>query len=145
MSQGSDAPHAGASARHDASPRVLVVDDNQDSADSLGALLELLGATVAVAYGGETALQTLQSRPIDIAILDIGMPGMDGYEVARRMRLGTEPSELFLVALTGWGQEQHKREAQAAGFDHHLVKPTDIEGLESVLEAAAAARQAGLK
>ena len=140
MPQGSNAVRPDAPSRIGAPPRVLVVDDSQDSADSLGALLEILGATVTVAYDGEAALRTLQALSFEIVILDIGMPGMDGYEVARRVRERGNTADLFLVALTGWGQEQHRRASQAAGFDHHLVKPTEIGALAAVLQAAAAPR-----
>ena len=140
MPQGSNAVRPDSPSRTDASPRVLVVDDSQDSADSLGALLEILGATVTVAYDGEAALRTLQGQSFEIGILDIGMPRMDGYEVARRIRERPDASDLFLVALTGWGQEQHRLASQAAGFDHHLVKPTDVGALAAVLQAAAAPR-----
>lgn len=135
-----EAPGSDTASRVDMSSYILVVDDNQDAADSLGALFEILGATVVVAYDGESALEILKARPIDIVILDISMPGMDGYEVARRIRQCSKVEHLFLVALTGWAQDAHKREAKAAGFDHHLLKPTDISSLEFVMQAAAESR-----
>lgn len=140
MPQSFEAPSSVTSSRAGVSPYILVVDDNQDAADSLGALFEILGATVVVAYDGKSALEIVKERPIDIVILDISMPGMDGYEVARRIRQCSNLKHLFLVALTGWAQDAHKREAQAAGFDHHLLKPTDISSLEFVMQAAAESR-----
>ena len=128
--------------------RVLIVDDNRDAADTLGELLRALGATVAVQYGGQAALQIVDEFAPDVVLLDIGMPGMDGYEVARRLRAeahngycvgGDEdgsrsPREIpLLIALTGWGQDQDFRRSQLAGFDHHLVKPPDVERLRQLL------------
>ena len=125
------------SVRMGAPPRILVVDDNQDSADSLGALLEMLGATVAVAHDGEAALEALDIQRPHIVFLDIGMPRMDGYEVARRIRERPGGHDTYLVALTGWGQQKDRLESEAAGFDRHMVKPADIGTLESLLQAAA--------
>lgn len=123
-------------ARVAALPRVLIVDDNLDSADSLGALLKILGANVTVAHDGETALKSIDVQRPDIVFLDIGMPRMDGYEVARRIRQQPGAHDMFLVALTGWGQEKDRLRTKDAGFDHHLVKPADIGVLESLLHAA---------
>src|SRR5205814_1732660 len=103
--------------------RVLVVDDNVDAADGLGALLEMLGAEVRVVHDGEGALAALASYQPAVVFLDIGMPSMDGYEVARRMRRHAVARDAKIVALTGWGQERDRANARAAGFDHHLVKP----------------------
>ena len=116
--------------------RVLIVDDNRDAADSLGALLQVLGAEVRVVHSGPSALETLELFKPEIAFLDIGMPEMDGYEVARRIRGRDEWRALRLVALTGWGQERDRRLSKAAGFDDHLVKPADINSLQAVLNAA---------
>jgi CheY-like chemotaxis protein len=113
--------------------RVLVVDDNKDSADSLRLLIGLLGVVARVAYDGETALRTIaEFRPAAV-ILDLGMPGMDGWEVARRIRSGTGGKEVTLIALTGWSQPQDRRRSAEAGFDHHLIKPVDLAVLQSVL------------
>ncbi len=113
--------------------RVLVVDDNRDAADSLGLVLRFMGYEVAVAYGGAEALElAAQSRP-RAAIIDIGMPGMSGHEVARRMRLEAWGRDSVLIALTGWGQETDKQAARAAGFDDHLTKPVDPDDVEAVL------------
>jgi CheY-like chemotaxis protein len=111
--------------------RILVVDDNRDAADTLAALLVRLGATVAVVYGGAEALERIPTFAPDVVLLDIGMPELDGYEVARRVR--ARDTEVLLVALTGWGQDQDVRRSRAAGFDHHLVKPPNIERLRELL------------
>jgi PAS domain S-box-containing protein len=114
--------------------RVLVVDDNRDAANSLAMLLEFLGADVAVAHGGREALERFAAYRPAVVLLDIGMPEMDGYEVARTIR-GREDGggHVTLIALTGWGQEEDRRRARDAGFDHHLVKPADIDALQALL------------
>jgi signal transduction histidine kinase len=116
-------------------PRVLVVDDNVDAADGLGALLELLGAEVRVVHDGEAALASVASYQPTVVFLDIGMPVMDGYEVARRLRRDALAQGAKIVALTGWGQERDRANARAAGFDHHLVKPPDVGALQAVLDS----------
>ncbi|HET9328123.1 MAG TPA: ATP-binding protein [Candidatus Eisenbacteria bacterium] len=113
--------------------RILVVDDNQDSASSLGMLLKLLGADVHVVYSGPEALSAVSDYRPDVVLLDIGMPGMDGHEVARRMRLLPEGRDVTLIALTGWGQDRDRRNSELAGFDYHLIKPADVSALESLL------------
>jgi PAS domain S-box-containing protein len=105
--------------------RVLVVDDNRDAADSLAVLLGMEGHEVMVAYGGEQALSIGAGKQPDIAILDIGMPGMNGYELARRIRQEPWGEHSFLVAATGWGHEDDQRKAKSAGFDRHLTKPVN--------------------
>jgi len=112
--------------------RVLVVDDNRDAADTLAALLRTLGVTVAVAYSGRAALDVFATFAPDTVLLDIGMPDMDGYETSRRIR-AQHANDVLLVALTGWGQDEDLRQSRAAGFDHHLVKPPDIERLRAIL------------
>jgi len=113
--------------------RVLVVDDNRDAAESMGILLKLLGADVHVAYSGAEALEALPAYRPDVVILDIGMPGMDGYEVARRIRRQPEFQKVTLIALTGWGQDKDRRQSQTAGFDYHLIKPADVDALQALL------------
>ena len=103
--------------------RVLVVDDNVDAADSLALLLEREGHQVQVAYDGETAVQMYTAFHQEAVVMDIGLPLIDGYDAARAMRDVQGDRELLLVALTGWGQGDDRRKSQAAGFDHHLVKP----------------------
>jgi len=107
--------------------RVLIADDNVDSAESLAMLLRLQGHDVEVVHDGAEALRRLEEFRPRFALLDIGMPKINGYEVARRIRAQPWGSSLSLIALTGWGQEQDRREALEAGFDHHLVKPVDTE------------------
>jgi signal transduction histidine kinase/ActR/RegA family two-component response regulator len=115
------------------SQRVLVVDDNVDAANSLGTLLRLLGAEVEVAYGANAALETLKRYPADVAILDIGMSGMNGYELAKQIRANPAASDLLLIALTGWGQRSDQERAIAAGFDHHLTKPANLSMLQELI------------
>jgi signal transduction histidine kinase len=116
--------------------RVLVVDDNRDAADTLATLLRALGVTIAIAYSGRAALDAVATFAPDVVLLDIGMPDMDGYETSRRIR-AQQTNDIVLVALTGWGQDEDMRQSRAAGFDHHLVKPPDIERLREILKAPA--------
>lgn len=116
-----------------ASRRVLVVDDNRDAAESLNGLLKLLGADVHVVYNGVDALEALASYKPAVVLLDIGMPGMDGHEVARRIRLLPESRDVTLIALTGWGQAEDRHRSLSAGFDYHLIKPADVQALQSLL------------
>jgi CheY-like chemotaxis protein len=115
--------------------RVLVVDDNRDAADTLGMLLTVAGYQVELCYGGPEALSLMTQRRPDIAILDIGMPGMDGFEVARQVRAQAWGSAVRLIALTGWGQEEDQRASREAGFDQHLTKPVDLPELERAITA----------
>jgi signal transduction histidine kinase len=124
---------SGAAAANLRQRRVLVVDDNLDAAASLGMLLKFLGTEVQVANDGPAALAAVESYRPDVVLLDIGMPGMDGFEVARRIRENRDNDNLVLIALTGWGQAEDRNRTQAAGFDHHLVKPADITALQTVL------------
>ncbi len=113
--------------------RVLVVDDNKDAATSLGMLLRFLGTDVQVAHDGATALALIENYRPDVVLLDIGMPGMDGFEVARRVRERADFNNIMLIALTGWGQAHDRDRTRSSGFDHHLVKPADITVLQSLL------------
>ncbi|MCW8195495.1 PAS domain S-box protein [Proteobacteria bacterium 005FR1] len=115
------------------SRRVLLVDDNRDAADTLAMLLEAMGHHSEVAYSGEEGLQKAWQNPPDIIFLDIGLPGMDGYEVARRLRQDERSRDVTIVALTGYGQAQDRRCSQEAGFDEHLVKPVSTEELIGLL------------
>jgi PAS domain S-box-containing protein len=127
--EGSAAPvQAAAELRH-----LLVVDDNEDAAESLAVLLRLGGHEVRVAHDGPGALQAARERPPDLVFLDIGMAGMDGYEVARRLRQEPGWGQRRLVAVTGWGQDEDRRRAQEAGFDYHLTKPADPVALQKLL------------
>ncbi len=113
--------------------RVLVVDDNHDAGDSLAMLLEMLGAQVKVARNGAQALEIYAGYRAPVVLLDIGMPGMNGYDVARALRSRYPERPPLLIALTGWGQEDDRRRASDAGFDHHLVKPAEIGALQHLL------------
>lgn len=126
-------PHAGSDGTGLQHRRVLVVDDNLDSADTLAVLVGLLGAEVHVARDGPAALAETASFHPDAVLLDIGMPGMNGYEVARRIRAMPGYEAVKLIALTGWGEEEDRRLAHDSGFDHHLVKPVDVDVLNTLL------------
>jgi PAS domain S-box-containing protein len=114
--------------------RVLVADDNRDAADTLSAILELDGHEVRTAYDGVEALKIAEQFAPQIALLDIGMPHLDGYQTARRIRDQSWGSSILLVALTGWGQEQDRRQATEAGFNFHLVKPGDPQTIGALIE-----------
>ena len=131
---GIDTP-ARAAALPGAAPRVLVVDDNRDAADTLGALLGLLGAEVKVVNDGQAALEAFPAFRPAVMFLDLGMPGLDGYEVARRIRKLPDADDTALIALTGWGQEKDRQMTRDAGFSHHLVKPVDLAAMQAVLAA----------
>jgi signal transduction histidine kinase/CheY-like chemotaxis protein len=125
------------------SMRVLVVEDNVDNRESLVLLLEQLGHTATPAGDGSEALERLAAEAHDLAIVDIGLPGMDGYELARRVRKTVDPA-VYLVALTGYGQPEDRARARRAGFDDHVTKPLDLAGLNRITSAARqAARSAG--
>jgi PAS domain S-box-containing protein len=116
-----------------AGSRIVVADDNRDAADSLAMLLRIAGNEVRTAYDGRRAVEEAEAFRPDVALLDIGMPGLNGYEAARRIRGQSWGREMMLVALTGWGQEEDKRRAADAGFNAHLVKPVDPAALERLL------------
>jgi CheY-like chemotaxis protein len=115
---------------------VLVVDDNRDGADMLQRLFEADGYTVAAAYDGVEAVEAVRKSRPDAVIMDIGMPRMDGYEAVRRIRELPGGQDVLMIALTGWGQESARRQAEEAGFDHHLVKPVNFDLLRQFLEKA---------
>jgi CheY-like chemotaxis protein len=119
----------------DLSLRILVVDDNRDAAESMGLVLARAGADVEVANDGTSALAHLDRFHPAIILLDIGMPGLDGYEVARQIRARQATRDVMLVALTGWGQAEDRRRSFEAGFDHHLTKPAGIDELRALLPA----------
>ena len=117
--------------------RVLIADDNRDSADSFAILLQVKGHEVCVAYAGDEAMvMGARFRP-QLVLLDLAMPDIDGYEVARRIRANEWGSSVTLVAVTGLGQANDLRKTRENGFDHHLVKPVEISSLESVLKRCA--------
>ena len=115
--------------------RVLVVDDNADAADSLAMLLEALGKEVHVAYDGEEAVDKALALSPEIVLLDIGLPKMHGYDVAKRIR-SEKGDDVVLVAVTGWGHEEDRRRSSEAGFNYHFTKPVDPEDLVRVVGAA---------
>jgi CheY-like chemotaxis protein len=120
--------------------RVLVVDDNRDAARTLGQLLEAIGHEVHLAYDGADALKRAGSVQPQVVLLDLGMPQLDGFEVARRLRTQDWARETFIVALTGWGQEEDRKRSRAAGFDKHLVKPIGLAALRELFGERPAAR-----
>ena len=116
--------------------RVLVVDDNVDSVDSLAMLLRLMGHDVATASDGLSALARADEFRPNVAILDIGLPKVNGYDLAKQIRERPWAKDVVLVALTGWGQEQHRRRSVEAGFNHHLTKPVEFDVLQQILADA---------
>jgi len=117
--------------------RTLVVDDNRDAADSIVALLEANGHEARVAYSGAAALEVLATYVPDLALIDLGMPTMDGYELARRVRRTPRLAYMRLVALTGWGQPEARERSRAAGFDKHVVKPLKASDLDELIVVSA--------
>ncbi|MBW4050866.1 MAG: response regulator [Proteobacteria bacterium] len=115
--------------------RLLVVDDNKDAAESMSMLLEMWGHEVAFAYDGPSALETAQRWQPEAIFLDIGLPGMDGYEVAARMRELPQAKDAVLIAITGYGQEDDRLRSRRAGIDHHLVKPVAPDALHSLIDS----------
>ncbi len=113
--------------------RILIADDNADAAESLAMLLTLDGHAVTVVHDGHEAIAAFESVRPDVALLDIGMPGIDGYEIARQIRRSPHGSSVMLIAVTGWGQESDKTQALQAGFDRHFTKPVEPEVLTALL------------
>jgi len=120
--------------------RVLVADDNRDAAESLVLLLEMDGHDVQAAFDGEAALAAVEKLRPHVALLDIGMPRLNGYDVARRIRAHAWGKQIYLVAITGWGQQADKRRAWDAGFDAHLVKPVPPEDIDRLLATVSGPR-----
>jgi CheY-like chemotaxis protein len=112
--------------------RILVADDNRDGAETMSMLLKLSGHEVFLAHSGTEALEVASRERPDIAVLDIGMPDLNGYEVAERIRREDWGKRMKLIAVTGWGQAEDKRRALVAGFNHHLTKPVDPSQLEAL-------------
>jgi two-component system CheB/CheR fusion protein len=132
-----------AEAQHSRDVRILVVDDNRDAAEGVAMLLEVFGHRVSVAADGPAALESARKDVPAIMLIDIGLPGMDGYEVARRVRELPELSGVVLVALTGYGLDEDRRRARAAGFEHHLTKPVAPAVLRALIASISAVLPAG--
>ena len=115
--------------------RLLVVDDNKDAAESMSMLLEMWGHDVAYAYDGPTALETAEQWQPEAVFLDIGLPGMDGYEVAERLRELPHAKDAVLIAITGYGQDDDRLRSRQAGIDHHLVKPVAPDALRNLIDS----------
>jgi CheY-like chemotaxis protein len=113
--------------------RILVVDDNRDAAASLAMLLQLTGNETEVAFDGPHAIDLAAHFKPEVILLDIGLPGLNGYEVARRIRQEAWGKDCKLIAVTGWGQLEDRQRSQEAGFDAHLVKPVDHDALAKML------------
>ena len=113
--------------------RVLIVDDNQDAATTLALILKLTGHEAHIRFDGQTGVEAAESLRPQVVILDISMPGMDGYQACRFIREQPWGKPVLLVALSGYGQEDHKRRSTEAGFDAHLVKPVDLTTLKELL------------
>jgi two-component system CheB/CheR fusion protein len=130
-----EAPNTPAAERQQKRRRVMVIDDNKDAAESMSMLFELWGHEVVCAYDGRAALEAAARYRPDAVFLDIGLPGMDGYEIAERLRELPESAHTVLVAITGYGQDEDRRRSREAGIDHHLVKPVAPETLQKLLES----------
>jgi CheY-like chemotaxis protein len=113
--------------------RVVIVDDNRDAAKTMSMFVEELGGSTRIAHDAASGLEAVQDYQPDIVFLDIGMPGIDGYEMCRRMRQRQSQKAIVIIAVTGWGQSQDKQRALEAGFDAHLTKPVDTEVLARIL------------
>lgn len=128
-----NAPVAEIAAAQSGGLHIMVVDDNVDAAESLAVLLEMTGHSVRLAYDGPSALEAVMAYRPDVLLLDIGLPGLDGFEVAQRIRRQSALNQVTLVALTGYGQDSDRQRAFDAGFDYHLVKPADFGEIEKIL------------
>ena len=115
--------------------RILVVDDDHDSAESLAMLFQLMGHDVRAAHNGLAAVDLAEAFRPDLIVLDIGMPGLDGYEVCRRIRQHSWGRAAVIAALTGWSRDEDRDRSEQAGFDHFLVKPVDPKALENLIAA----------
>ena len=114
--------------------RILVADDNRDAAESLSAMLELYGHDVRTVHDGAAAVKAANEFQPHIALLDIGMPTLNGYEVCRRLRSGSGNADMTVIAITGWSQPMDHQLSREAGFDHHLVKPVDPVALVALIK-----------
>jgi CheY-like chemotaxis protein len=124
-------------------PCVLVVDDNLDGAETMAALIDMMGGASRVAHDGGEALRLVPEIEPQLVLLDIGLPGMDGYEVARRLRQLPQTRKALFIALTGYGQKEDRAQAAAAGFQHHFIKPADPRAIHSVISRFGAGPEKG--
>jgi signal transduction histidine kinase/CheY-like chemotaxis protein len=122
-------------------PKVLVVDDNRDACESLQVLFEMENCQVATAYDGQEAVFAARQAMPDLIVMDLGMPRMDGYEAARRIRCQPGSKEVLMIAVTGWGQSDARQRTMEAGFDHHLIKPVDFNEIKQLANAQLLKRQ----
>jgi two-component system CheB/CheR fusion protein len=113
---------------------ILVVDDNVDAATALALALSQTGDEVLLAHDARSALERAKTGAFDVIVMDLGMPGMSGYQMAEKIRSDPQLSHVLLVALTGWSQEEARRESARVGFDHHLVKPVALSALREILD-----------
>jgi CheY-like chemotaxis protein len=130
---------AGAPAAHAGARRILLIEDNRDARDTLAALLRLSGHDVRTAQNGAEGIEIAASSALDFILVDIGLPDIDGYEVARRLRSDPSARQARLLAITGYGRQEDRRRALAAGFDEHVAKPVELPALEAILRTFAAA------
>lgn len=121
---------------------ILIVDDNEASAKTLGWMMELLEHRVKLEHDGAAAIARAKTFHPDVVLLDIGLPGMNGYEVCSAMRREPSLQETMFVAQTGWNQSEHRQRSREAGFHHHLVKPVDMDELRKIIEALQLEKQA---
>ena len=122
--------------------RILVVDDNYDSAESMATLLQLSGNECMMAHSGPEAINAAKEFLPDVMLLDIGLPGVDGYEVCRAIREQPWGGRIWIMAMTGWGQDEDRARSKEAGFNAHLVKPVDIIKLNELIDAVPARQRA---
>jgi CheY-like chemotaxis protein len=133
--QGAGEGEAGQQSRPVGTLRIMVVDDNVDAAETFGVILDLLGHQTRVAHSGPEALEIAPGFVPEVVFLDIGMPGMSGYEVVQHLGAMPNTASSTIVAVTGWGSEADRMRAQKAGFDHHLVKPVETSAAQAILHA----------
>lgn len=114
---------------------ILIVDDNEASAKTLGWMMELLEHNVVLAHDGTSAMATAKTFHPDVVLLDIGLPGMNGYEVCSALRQEPGMETTIFIAQTGWGQNEHRQRSKEAGFHYHLVKPVDMDELQRLIES----------
>jgi CheY-like chemotaxis protein len=127
---------------HDvSSQRVLIIEDNRDAREMFRIMLELSGHEVLEAEEGVSGLELLKSNRPDVAVIDVGLPGLNGYEVARRFREEPDSSAVVLVALTGYGTPEAQERSRKSGFNYHLIKPANGEALEEIMREAASSRK----